>query len=510
MNIRPKTHVLALILIIVLSLITVSCTKEAVPAPEETGKPLKGLAKLSMMVPLHQEKAPPASLMSELQARTGVELDIQWIPDDIYSNKFLNALETNTPRQVVFVKPVDFTAVKSAIRSNMFWSIGPYLDHYPNLKTLNKAVLEQTAVDGKIYGLYNERPESRQGLIIRKDWLDRLGMKAPTNLEELYQVMKAFTDKDPDGNGKADTLGLTDRNDLYYGAFKTLSSYFGTPNSWSIKGDTFVPEFDTPEYMDTMNYMKKLYNENIINKDFPVTSKSVQRYMMLTGKAGIYIGSLADAPRMQEEMKQVNSDAEVIVLNRIQGPKGYGVWSIPGYNGLFLFSKKAIPTEDALKQTLAFFNRSMDKDVSNLMLYGIENKHYILKNGLVSSPSPLVEKMNNEVKPLLSLMVSNINNPNLLKLSPEGMDPLVRRVDELVADNSSFLIRDPSVGLSSDTYDARSMELNAIISNATYNYILGKIDAAGFRNEVAIWKQRGGAQVIQELSDAYRLTKAAK
>lgn len=498
----------AFILILFLSILVVSCGNEE--EPEATLQPLKGLSKVSMMVPLHQDKTPPASIMGEIQARTGVELDVQWIPDDIYSNKLLNALETNTPRQVVFVKPTDFTTVKSAIRSNMFWSIGQYLDHYPNLKLLNKSWLEQTAVDGKVYGLYNERPESRQGIIIRKDWLDRLQLSAPTTLDELYKVMKAFTEQDPDGNGKADTIGLTDRNDLYYGAFKTISSYFGTPNNWALKGNTFVPEFETAEYMDTMNYMKKLYNENIINKDFPVTSKSVQRYMMLTGKAGIFIGSLADAPRMQEEMKQVNPNAELTVLNRIQGPKGYGIWSIPGYNGMFLFSKKAIPTEDELKQVLAFFNRTMDKDVANLLLYGIENTHYMLKNGLVAFPSPMLEKMNKEVKPLLSLMVANMNNPNLLKSNNEDNDPMVKKVDQLVADNNNFLIKDPTVGLSSPTYDARVLELNAIISNATYNYILGKIDAAGFREEVNVWREKGGNQVINELTEAYGKIQSTK
>lgn len=48
------------------------------------------------------------------------------------------------------------------------------------------------------------------------------------------EVAKAFTENDPDGNGKKDTTGFMDRSDLVYGAFKTLSSYFGTPNYWTI------------------------------------------------------------------------------------------------------------------------------------------------------------------------------------------------------------------------------------------------------------------------------------
>lgn len=459
---------------------------------------------LSIMVPLHQAKEPSNQLMKELTAKTGYELQVQWIADDIYSSKLLNMLESNSISQAVFVKPEDFSIVKDAIRSNMFWNIGPYLEYYPNLKTLNNSSLKQSSVDGKIYGLYNERPESRQGVIIRKDWLDKLGLSEPHNLDDLYKVMKAFTTQDPDGNGKGDTVGLADRNDLYYGAFKTLGSYFGVPNNWALTNGRLVPEFATDSYIKTMDFVKKLYEEGLVNKDFPVTSKSVQRYMIISGKAGVYIGSMSDAPRLLEETRQVNPNAQFTVINRIAGPQGERVWSNPGNTGMFLFSKKSIKTEDQLKQALAFFDRTMDKDVSNLLYYGMENEHYKLINGMVSIPTEMFKRVNEEVTPLLSLMIANISNPNLYKRSEEGTDPFLWQVSKLVEDNSNILVPDPTVGLSSPAYDARSLDLNSIISNATYNYILGKLDAAGFRKELDNWRERGGNQVIQELEEAYR------
>lgn len=460
---------------------------------------------ISIMLPLHQPTAPPDSLIKEIQARTGYKLDIKWIPDEVYSNRLMNNLESKENSQAVFVKPTDLTAIKNAIRSDMFWSIGPYLDHYPNLRALEQTSARLMTIDGKIYGLYSERPESRQGIIIRKDWLNNLGLTEPRSLEQLYQVLKAFSEQDPDGNGKPDTTGLTDRNDLYYGAFKTLSSYFGTPNGWALSGGKLTPEFATPEYLSTMNYMKKLYQEQLVNTDFPVTSKSVQRFRMITGKAGVYIGSLADAPRLLEETRQVNPGADFAVINRIQGPKGDGIWSVSGNGGMFFFSKKNIKTEQQLRDTLAFFDRTMDPDICNLLIYGIENVHYILKDGKVSyKDNAMYSRANTEVLPLSSLLVSSVTNPNLYKRDPEGTDPLMTEVNKLIDDNATMLIHNPTVGLSSNTYDARNVELDFIINNATYNFILGKIDEAGFREEINNWMEKGGSAVIQELEDALR------
>ena len=57
--------------------------------------------------------------------------------------------------------------------------------------------------DGKLYqfGRINETIPMR-GVFIRKDWLEKLHLNIPQTTEEMYQVAKAFTEQDPDGNGK--------------------------------------------------------------------------------------------------------------------------------------------------------------------------------------------------------------------------------------------------------------------------------------------------------------------
>ncbi|WJH32462.1 extracellular solute-binding protein [Paenibacillus sp. CC-CFT747] len=481
-----------------LALALSGCTGEERTHPERTDA-----LPVSLMVTLHQPSEPSREMLDIFNRMIGAELQIDWVPSDIYREKLLNAVETNTLKKVTGVNESDYYLLKNAIRSEMFWEIGPFLDAYPNLSKLDPKVLRQTAVDGKLYGLYSERWPSRQGLIIRKDWMDKLGLRPPETTDELYTLLSRFTKDDPDGNGKADTYGLTDRNDLIYGAFKTFSSYFGTPNNWTLSNGRPQPDFMTGAYLDTMDYMKKLYDEGLINRDFAVTSKQIQRYRFLTGQAGVMVGAMDDAPRLQDELKRIQPNAELALVNRIEGPQGFGIWSIPDYSGIFLFSKRAIPTESELKRILAVYDRMLEPGPTNFLRYGIQDKHYKVIEGKVAPEPGMNEDRNANVLPFYSLMIQNISNPGLLRLSDKGQQPLVVLAQRLTDDNGKHLIRDPMLGLSSPTYDAKGTELSDIITNATYHYILGQLDRKGFEEQVKLWRQAGGDKVMEELAQAH-------
>ena len=48
-----------------------------------------------------------------------------------------------------------------------------------------------------------------QGPIVRKDWLDKLGIPMPETIDDWYAMLQAFRDKDPNGNGKKDDVPFT-------------------------------------------------------------------------------------------------------------------------------------------------------------------------------------------------------------------------------------------------------------------------------------------------------------
>ncbi len=68
------------------------------------------------------------------------------------------------------------------------------------------------ALDGNIYTIPKAQTLfSAEYWWIRQDWLDNLGLEIPTTVDELHDVLYAFRNNDPNGNGKKDEIPLFDR-----------------------------------------------------------------------------------------------------------------------------------------------------------------------------------------------------------------------------------------------------------------------------------------------------------
>ncbi|MDB1123751.1 extracellular solute-binding protein [Vibrio algarum] len=86
-------------------------------------------------------------------------------------------------------------------------------EHAPNIKAFfdkNPAIRSSIlAADGNIYYIpYLPDGKYGRGYFIRYDWLAKLDLEVPQTVDELYTVLKAFRDNDPNGNGKKDEVPL--------------------------------------------------------------------------------------------------------------------------------------------------------------------------------------------------------------------------------------------------------------------------------------------------------------
>jgi putative aldouronate transport system substrate-binding protein len=163
-----------------------------------------------------------------------------------------------------------------------------------------------------------------------------------------------------------------------------------------------------------------------------------------------------------------------------------------------------VKSEEELKKVLAFFNQLMNPEVYNLLHYGIEGEHYEIVEGEAKGfmDEANVAKRDKEVRPLLSMRIGG----------PETVDGLVayadtelqRKTNELMADNSNILINDPAAAFNSTTRDQLGLPLQQVITDATYQFIMGDIDEAGFQAAIEKWKKDGGDKVIQEINEQYQ------
>jgi multiple sugar transport system substrate-binding protein len=103
-------------------------------------------------------------------------------------------------------------------------------------------------------GKYQAIPFSAQAnlLFIRSDWLAKVGLSAPKTWDDLLKVADAFTNGDPDGDGKADTYGLAVPGSTTRGYI----SWYWSSLLWQTGGDYF--KGDNGKFSATVNSAESL------------------------------------------------------------------------------------------------------------------------------------------------------------------------------------------------------------------------------------------------------------
>ncbi|MGI8315923.1 ABC transporter substrate-binding protein [Halobacillus mangrovi] len=244
-----KKSLLYLFILLTFGLILVGCqdkeadseTKESVDMNEE------GLPIVDEKVTLNfvSPKAPLApdynemEIVQQLEEDTNVHIEWDNIPGEGYQEKKnLMLASGDLPDAFYDAQFTDHDIVTYGQNGTLIPLEDLIKEHAPNLQK----VLEKrpgiksmiTAPDGHIYTL----PRAEEmGLVrtpnfasINKTWLDNLGLEMPTTLEEYHDVLVAFKNEDPNGNGKQDEIPLSFMYEFWTGNFSNFFSNFGVPD----------------------------------------------------------------------------------------------------------------------------------------------------------------------------------------------------------------------------------------------------------------------------------------
>lgn len=438
----------------------------------------------------------PPAVNSEAQKiienATNTKLTFQWLATAAADEK-INVTIASGQMPKAMGTPLKPTIVNAA-RNNTFWELGPYIKEYPNLAKINSLIFQNIAVDGKIYGLPRVRPLVRDAIIYRKDWLKNVGLPEPKTIDDLYKTLKAFTQNDPDKNGKDDTVGAFEYKDMTL--FNFILPSFGVPNKWSVKDGKFTPDFMTKEYMEALKFYKKLYDEKLINQDFAVAEKTQWVAAFDTSKAGMIADVSLNTAVRQDALRKTDPKAETDFMGVIEGTKGQVKLAGPGHNGVIVFPKSSIKTEEELKQILGFFNKLADDPAATLLAWGIEGKHF----NKVGGANELIDQKlyDTEIRPYREMKVHADEKEFQGKLNP-----LTDKANKSNSEREKLAIVDPTLPLFSQTFTEKGAQLNKIISDAVVKFAMGKLDEAGFQAEVDKWVKGGGDKVIKEYEEDY-------
>ncbi|RXZ80323.1 extracellular solute-binding protein [Paenibacillaceae bacterium] len=327
-------------------------------------------------------------IKQELDKRLNTDIQMTTIQglNDYLNQMKIRSAAGNLPDLMM----VDAVTLNDFAQKGLLLDLTPYLE--TKLKTsrefIGDSLLKKGIVNGKHYAITRIADVPFSSFWIRQDWLENLGLSFPETLEDLYKVAKAFTEEDPDGNGKKDTYGFTGAD------FSTFSPIFGayamgTPGAsmFVAKDNQVVPTLYDEHMPAALEYIQRLVSENLVDPQFMTNKGTMARDLVIQGKAGIIFTGWTDIGKQEflSQLKTVNENAKLVQMAAPVGPHGQydSAFDSERPSRLIVIPKAVEKTPDKLDKILELLEYISSKEGNKLVMYGLEGRHYNEQNGQI-------------------------------------------------------------------------------------------------------------------------------
>lgn len=390
--------------------------------------------------------------------------------------------------------------------------------------------------DGRIYGIAC-CPALTEGqvMIIRQDWLDKLNLQAPTNMDEFEAVIKAFTEDDPDGNGVKDTYGFTySGSDIYNtGWVADPVSLFSANSGKNFPGSWREDENGNLMYgsihegnRKTLERMAQWHKNGWIFQEAAATGAWDAMGQFTEGKAGIFIGR-PWAINSVRDVTSVAPNAEIKAYPNILQDNGEPTYQTAQINdGWLMFNKDFNNMEaffkyydwlydaafgtgdfpygylqdydfDVLSDGTVVFDSSLfDPPVTDPFMPG---KSTVLKN------SPALDSM--QVYASVSSGKTPESSAELRAAADFGTVPDMAAGYALANEHRDELLANLFNAAPTETMNRSWEQLQTMEKQVYTNIIYGNEPIEAFDKFVQDWKAQGGDQITQEVNEWYKTVK---
>ncbi|PAD80233.1 peptide permease [Paenibacillus campinasensis] len=437
--------------------------------------------------------------LNYIEEQTGLDIRVNTPPPEVYNEKLDVIMSSgNLPDMLHTYDPVwfDHYAKLGALHP-----LDELLDQYgPNLKAKIPAeVWDRVKYGGNIYAVPSLNEVTGVELMyVRKDWLDRLELAPPVTLEDYYEVIRGFTLDDPDGNGQQDTIGLTltsklGRSSPFFGAFGTQL------DTWFERDGKLVYGNILPETKEALAFFNRLYQENLLDSEFPLNLQSSVHEKIENGKVGLFSAAWYDTRGPIAANKLKDPNAEWIMLEYPTGPEGhsgvYGKDVIRGYNVIPATSEHAAEVIKMLDFIVS--------DYRTLKL-GFENEIWRWENGVMVTDFALHDE--HLYRGIYQSLV-DVPDPVLFK---ERLDSLgdfnlynnLEMINQHIIPNAFYGVPTPAMSKYSKKLDRMEDVFTKIIMG------IEPLDA--FDTYVEQWRQEGGDEITKEVNEWYTRQEAGR
>lgn len=480
----------ALAILITCTTVLAACSNNS---PSDT--PAKGaaegekLSSISFLTKDYYTNPDVAQMLStQFMSKTGIDLKIKHIPQNNWEDKVTASFVSGDKPDLARLPANPYPLVKQ----DFLVPLDDYINGNAKVKAVldaNPNVLTPFKYLGKTYGI-SVTNQKYMNLWLRTDWLDKLGVKQPKTMDELVQILTQFRENDLDSNGKKDTIPLTlsavlKDQDMF-------AAYFNTRNQIYMKDGKAVVPFLTPEYKEYLDFMKKLYSEQLIDLEMPTnTSYGAVRTKFMNGKAGAIIMWDDIYDTLKEGIDKNFKGADVAFVKPFEGAKG--VFGLSYYEadspiGITRASKHPKETFDA------FFTWLLtDPEAIVSTSRGIEGYHYKIDNGaLVANVDNGGVGFRGQSFPPLN---RDFKYPFTFDQETQGEYDAIIEIAKLGETYKDKVVTDaPSSSFT--LYSNVSNDIKSKVTDLFHNYVMGKIDYDGYVSKFTSYAKEINLQAV--------------
>ncbi len=288
-----------------------------------------------------------------LEAQTGLKLSFCMLPKE-NTAEYLDRMfrSGNITIDALFSFPSSGGPVSVNSTLQEYGQLGyliPLNKYIDNSKVMDKVFAESseynlkkvmTSADGNLYympGLDNSIEKKYSQIFwINKSWLKVLGLQIPQTLGELREVLFAFRNGDPNGNGRADEIALAGSMDSCseqsYQFIINSFLYNDPENSYMTVQNgnvVFAPASD--EWREAMQYLHDLYKDGLLDP-FQFTLDHRQLVQLANDPRDL-LGAFTSASitdvLLQSSPEIVSNYVRVAPLTKEDGEKPYATVKTP-------------------------------------------------------------------------------------------------------------------------------------------------------------------------------------
>lgn len=244
---------------------------------------------------------------------------------------------------------------------------------YSNSRT-KKDIVESEMIDGHLYGL----PLAGGGgclTYVRKAWLDKLGLSVPTTYDEYLNMLKEFTENDPDGDGQNDTYGVSASGLIGKEApyINYLPEFYqdAFPSFYKNADGKWVDGFTEDSMKQAVKRLQEAYQAGYIDPEILTNATSDCRKKFAEGKFGAFTyWSGGWGQDMHDLIENNGQDGELVFIPPIKEVGSY----IQRIAPVYAITSACKNPEGVFKYFLeSIFD---DGDMQMLWEYGVKGVHW--------------------------------------------------------------------------------------------------------------------------------------